>query len=417
MDQFIRGTVADQMGDHYRAAFHYQEALRFDSNSAFIYVALAQDYLLLGNSELAEEQLDRALRVDSRHVPALELKIVLQRNSGDIPELRKTIKRLVALEPKHTGYLRELLSLQLAQQEFEEADRTYQRIVGVEGETEELLKQLLTVYLISDQPKRALPLLEKLHAHDSTDAAVVYSMGTLYLQVGDTTRGESHLLEANRLDPHEARYWVGLAVLSMDRSDYQGAAAIMDSALARLGAHAGLLTIKGSALNRMGNTTGAMHALEQAIELDSTLYSAMGSLALIYDQLDSLERVESLYRRAIELSDSAAVYLNNLAYAYAQRAVHLDKAQTLVTRALEQDPDNGSYLDTMGWVLYQLGKYDEAIDWLKRAAKAGPENAEVYEHLGDAYAKHGQRDKAESSYERALKIDPQNENIRQKLSH
>jgi tetratricopeptide (TPR) repeat protein len=83
MDQFIRGTIADQTGDHYRAAFHYQEALRWDSSSAFLHVALAQDYLLLGNPELADQQLNKALRLDRNHVPALEMKVVLLRGTGN----------------------------------------------------------------------------------------------------------------------------------------------------------------------------------------------------------------------------------------------------------------------------------------------------------------------------------------------
>ena len=415
MDQFIRGTIADQMGDHYRAAFHYQEALRFDSNSAFIYVALAQDYLLLGNTALADEQIERALRIDPRHLPALELKVVLLRNTGDLTKLRQYVKRLVEAAPKDTRYLRELLSLQLAERNYEEADRLYKRIVAIEGETDQLLKQVLTVYLMSDQPKRALPLLEKLHERDTTDAAVVHSLGTTFLQTGDTARGESYLNLAIQLEPTEPRYWVGIAILAMDRRQFDAAAAIADSALAHVGPNAGLYAIKGNALNRSGKTEPAIEVLEQALALDSTLYSALGALALIYDRLDSLQRVEQLYERAIRLSDSAAVYLNNLAYAYAQRGVQLERAKFLVSRALELDPDNASYLDTMGWIEYQLGNYDDAVRWLKQAVKIDASNAEVFDHLGDVYMKQGSRSKAESSYERALALDPQNETIRRKL--
>ena len=416
MDQFIRGTVADQMGDRYRAAFHYQEALRYDSASAFIYVALAQDYLLLGNPALAEEQIDRALRLDPKHVPALELKTMMLRSTGNVTELLRTVKRLVELEPRNTRYLRDLLSINLAQQEYDDADKTYQKIVSIEGETDELLKQVLTVYLISDQPKRAQPLLEKLYARDSTDASLMYSLGTIYLDNGDTTRGETFMRRANRLEPKEPRFWAGLGVLALDRRDYRAAVALADSALAEIGPNAGLYTIKGNALGRAGEDLAAVEALQQALSLDTTLYTAMGALALIYDRLDSLERVEQLYERAIRLSDSAAVYLNNLAYAYATRSVNLERASTLVNGALERDPRNSSYLDTKGWIEYQLGNYDEAERWLKKALDADDKNAEVIEHLGDAYAKQGARGKAESAYKRALTLDPQNEQIRQKLA-
>jgi Flp pilus assembly protein TadD len=121
---------------------------------------------------------------------------------------------------------------------------------------------------------------------------------------------------------------------------------------------------------------------------------------LIYDRLDSLDQTEQLYERAIRLSDSAAVYMNNLAYTFAQRGLHLDRAKILATQALKLDPDNASYLDTMGWIEYQLRHYEEAVRWLKKAIKIDPNNAEVHEHLGDVYDRQGSQSKARSSYER-----------------
>lgn len=415
MEQFIRGTIADQTGDHYRAVIHYQEALRYDSSSAFLCLALAQDYLLLGNPELAQEHLNKALRLDPNNVSALELKVVLVRGTGNMAMAREYVKRLSELVPKDSRYLREMLAIALSQGKYEEADRLYEQIVEIEGETDQLIRQVLTVYLMNQQPDRAIPLLKELHERDSTDAAVVFSLGTTYMQIGDTTKGEEYMRRANRMAPTEPRYWIGLGVLALDRKQYEQAQAIADSAISKVGLHAGLYTIKGNALNRLGKTLDAAAALEQAIALDSTLFSAVGVLALIYDRLDSLSRVEELYERAIRLSDSAAVFLNNLAYAYAQRGVKLERAKVLSTRALQRDPKNASYLDTMGWVEYQLGHYDDAVRWIKKALDAET-NAEVLEHLGDAYAKQGSREKAAKCYRRALESNPTNEQLRKKLA-
>jgi tetratricopeptide (TPR) repeat protein len=416
MDQFIRGTVADQTGDHYRAVFHYQQALLYDSSSAFLHVALAQDYLLLGNLELAQQQLDKALRIDANHIPALELKVVMLRGRSDVAKTRECVKRLSELAPNDPRYLREMLAIALSQNDFEQADRLYRRVVEIEGETDQLIKQVLTVYLMSGQHRRAIPLLEELHRRDSTDAAIVFSLGTTHLQSGDSTKGIEFMRHANRMEPTQPRYWIGLGVLALDESKFDDAVAIMDSGIVSVGPQAGLYAIKGNALNRLGKTPEAVAALEQAIQLDSTLFSAMGTLALIYDRLDNLSRVEEYYQRAIRLSDSAAVYLNNLAYAYAQRGVQLERAKALVQQALARDPRNASYLDTMGWVEYQLGHYGDAVSWLKKAVDGEPNNAEVLEHVGDAYAKDGSQSKARKFYRHALEIDPKNEQIRRKLA-
>ena len=143
---------------------------------------------------------------------------------------------------------------------------------------------------------------------------------------------------------------------------------------------------------------------------------SMGTLATIYDGLDSLNRAVNLYEHAISLSDSAPVYLNNLAYTFATRGINLDAAKTLSEAALKAEPKNGAYLDTMGWIEFMSGHYDQAIDLLKKAIKVSSDGTDIYEHLGDAYSKTGDHGKAEKMYRRALEKNPQNESLRRKLA-
>lgn len=418
MDQFIRGTTADQVEDYYRAVFHYQEALRFDSTSALIQVALAQDYALLANPSMALEYVNRALSLHPDYVPALELKTLLMRSTGKMIEARDALRKLIQIDPKKREHLRDLLSVELTLRDFKEADKIYQRIVQQGGDSDALSRQILAVYLAAGQMDRAVPLLKKLIAADTTDTGLVYTLGTAYLQKGDTTGGESLVLKANRMDPGEPRFWVGRALIAMDRRRYSEVPVIVDSALAHTKPQAGLYSLKGIALNRIGgHTQESIEALEAAVRLDTTMYVAMGTLAVIYDGLDSVDRAIDLYERAIVLSDSAPIYLNNLAYTYATRARNLDEARRLVEAALKAEPKNGAYLDTMGWIEYMLGHYDNAIDWLKKAIKYSPDSADILEHLGDTYTKNGDRRKAEKMYRRALEKNPQNESLRQKISH
>ncbi len=128
MDQFIRGTVADQMEDYYRAVFHYQEALRFDSTSAFILVALAQDYVLLGNPAEAGGLINRALKARPDYLPALELQSLLFRAMGNLAGARNALRKLTQLAPNNAQYLRQLLAVELSLEAFDAADKLYQRL-------------------------------------------------------------------------------------------------------------------------------------------------------------------------------------------------------------------------------------------------------------------------------------------------
>jgi len=416
LDLFIRGSVADVSEDYYRAVFHYQEALRYDSASAFIYVALAQDYLLLGNPTQAETLLDRALRKESNYVPALELKSLLERSAGKIPAARETLKKLVQIAPDRVDYLRQLLALELALENFDEAEKLYQRISTQNEDATLLSRQVLAVYLTSGEFSRAIRLMNSLLAADSSDDGLVFALGNAYIQIGDTIRGEELILRANRMNMEETRYWIARAAIELDRQNYTQVIRVVDSALVYTRPHASLFSLKGLSLYRAGLKVESVPVLWQAIDLDSTMFAAMGSLAMVYDELDSVDRAVELYERAIVLSDSAPVYLNNMAYMWAVRGMELERARNLAAIAVKKEPDNGAYLDTMGWIEFGLGNWDESLHWLKKAKDADPSNAATLEHMGDVHWRKGSQKTAMKYYRRALELDPSNETLRKKLS-
>jgi Flp pilus assembly protein TadD len=87
-----------------------------------------------------------------------------------------------------------------------------------------------------------------------------------------------------------------------------------------------------------------------------------------------------------------------------EKGEHLDRAMELVGRAVELDPDNGAYIDSLGWGYFQLGSYAEAREALERAARL-IQDPTVYEHLGDVYAALGEEDSARRAYRRAMELE------------
>jgi Tfp pilus assembly protein PilF len=94
---------------------------------------------------------------------------------------------------------------------------------------------------------------------------------------------------------------------------------------------------------------------------------------------------------------------NDLGYLWADQNKHLDRALRMIRRAVESEPDNMAYLDSMGWVLYRLGDYEGAVEWLRKAAASteSPDGV-ILDHLADAYAKAGQAAEARATWQRAL---------------
>jgi Tfp pilus assembly protein PilF len=95
---------------------------------------------------------------------------------------------------------------------------------------------------------------------------------------------------------------------------------------------------------------------------------------------------------------------NDLGYLWADQGKNLDKAEKMIRKALADEPENGAYLDSLGWVLFKLGKYQEAIGPLEQAVKKNTGgDSTLWDHLGDVQLKLMQTEKAVESWQKALK--------------
>jgi tetratricopeptide (TPR) repeat protein len=423
LDQFIKGNVAAQQGNPYQAIYCFDEALRYDATAPFLYVALAEQYLILAQEdetgvsiERAEKNLGKALELDPHHIPALELKSRLLAAKGMVVQAKDALKSLCKLDSTNIGYQAELLGLCLTSGDFEEVDSLYGILAAHSDEENELARRIVAVYLITGQSARALPYMQIIAQADTTDAAVIYTLATLYLQTEDTAQATRYGDRAIELDSTDARYWYLKLVIEFDHERFENVLKIAARARQAAGDDARSANLEGLSYMRLADSTRAMERFTRALELDSTLYPSAGSLALLYDAEGNFEQSEKYYEIAIELSDSAAIYLNNCAYMYAVRSLELDKAMEMVDAALEREPDNSSYLDTKGWIYFQQGEYKNALKWIKKALKIDEQNAPVLEHLGDVHFAMGRTARAKSAWSDALKIDPNNDVLKEKLA-
>jgi Flp pilus assembly protein TadD len=116
-------------------------------------------------------------------------------------------------------------------------------------------------------------------------------------------------------------------------------------------------------------------------------------------------------KKAIALNPANAQALNYLGYSYAEDGVNLPEAEKLIKRALDIEPEDGFYVDSLGWVYYQKGDYQKAVEQLERAVNLTGEDPTITEHLGDAYQKVGKVREASHEYRDALKKAQDNEQI------
>jgi len=171
----------------------------------------------------------------------------------------------------------------------------------------------------------------------------------------------------------------------------------------------------GSVLMQKRRYREAEFPLQTALGRRPGWISAMSALAAVWDGLKKHDASDSLYAAALAIEPDNALLLNNYAYSLSLRGVRLDEALAMAERAVEHDPENGAYLDTIGWIYFNLGDYEKALEYIEQAFRLRPDNPEVIDHLGDVYHRLGQTDKAIEFWEKALSLDGDNMEIRDKL--
>jgi tetratricopeptide (TPR) repeat protein len=172
----------------------------------------------------------------------------------------------------------------------------------------------------------------------------------------------------------------------------------------------------------LGNLLRAKERFAEAAVAYNTMLSRIGETkphhwTLFYyrgiaeERSDQWELAEADFRKALQLEADQPYVLNYLAYTWVTRKENLDEALEMLRKAVEQRPDDGFIVDSLGWAYYMVGDYAKAVEILEQAVEFEPTDSEINEHLGDAYWKTGRHEEAKFQWRRALSFEPKQERI------
>ena len=122
-------------------------------------------------------------------------------------------------------------------------------------------------------------------------------------------------------------------------------------------------------------------------------------------------KAEADMRKALELQPEQPHVLNYLGYSWIDQGINLDEGMKMIKRAVDQRPDDGYIVDSLGWAYYRIGNYDEAVKNLERAIDLKPEDPTINDHLGDAYWRVGRTLEAKFQWAHARDLKPEPEEL------
>ena len=183
----------------------------------------------------------------------------------------------------------------------------------------------------------------------------------------------------------------------------------------------------GDLLRQQEEYQDAVNAYDKALSLTEKGAPAQWFLhyarGISHERLKNWDKSEADLRQALELNPEQPQVLNYLGYSMVEKQVNLDEALEMIERAVAARPESGYIVDSLGWVLFRLGRYSEAVAHMEKAVELMPVDPVVNDHLGDVYWAVGRIREAEFQWSRALSfVKPEDtdgeadpERIRRKL--
>jgi tetratricopeptide (TPR) repeat protein len=273
------------------------------------------------------------------------------------------------------------------------------------------------------QNDRAAEILTQIVAENPVNLPAYDQLAKIHLLRGEFERAVAAMRQALLLAPIDPRRHEEIIRTSLRAGDHAGALQAATEAEAKFPYLTGFTVLRAITLSQTGNHAAAMMAFERALVtaansnpdlLDSDFFLSYGGAA---ERAGHFVKAAELLKKSIALDPArSAQACNYLGYMWADRGENLAEAEQLIRQALELDPNNGAYRDSLGWVFFRQGRYHESLAELLRASELMQEpDPVVLDHIGDVYDKLGKIADAVLYWRKALQIDPNNSSITEKL--
>ena len=336
----------------------FEMALRAEPQNFDNVERVAQFYKLSGAIERAIQLYSALVKRSPERLQAREDLADLYWQAGEHEKAVDDLEALVQINPGATSLRRKLSDMYLALKDLPNATRHSEWIVeSGAGEIEDFLK-LAEFRRVADRPGGALKTLRQGLVAFPDSPELSYSLGRLYLSLDRFEEAFEAHEEAERL-----------------------AKAARDTFL------------------------------------DFAFYFDFGATA---ERAGKFERAEELFRKSIDLVPADAVEekagpLNYLGYMWLEQEVNLDEAGELIKEANQLKPDNGAYLDSLGWYYFLKKDYDEALKHLLRAEELLEDTPDsvIFEHIARCYLAKGDRDQALLYAESAAEVEPERAELKE----
>lgn len=418
-----------------------------------VLIRVAELHEKLGNLKEAAEAIEELISIDPSNTAIQKLLSEVYIRDSRNDDALKVLNDIIELNPEDLDARDRKAQILIQQNKWKEAAEEYDYILSQSDiPLEAKLRVGASFFAQSLKDTSALipakQFFEKINA-DTTDWEVKLYLGAIALMEDDTSSAKINFKTAAELAPMNPQGWINLGGILFDNGYYKESAFIMEEAVnlhpqnfvinlilglsySQSGKHSEAekylkvstelnpndltaLSAYGYTLNQLKRNEEAIEYMKRALEVKPDDVNLLGTLGLIYDSMEMWEECDSTYERALQIDSLNPTVNNNYAYSLSERGIRLDEALAMAIIAVEAEPLNTSFLDTIGWVYFKLGDYEKAKEYLEKALELAGERVVIMDHLGDVLFKMGDKNLAMEFWQKAYELDTTNNLIKTKI--
>ena len=414
-----------QQNDPERAAALYEKVLRLNGPDLPTMMQLVQIYNATNHFKKSIVVLEEMLKIDPSNSAIKEMLAELYLQTGENEKALGILNDMMIVRRDDFNLKARAATAYLRLKNYNKADSLLDTIFTSDSSKAGAKFAIAQFYLDEMQHDSsvdtfALQIFNKLlvlYPHDAR-AYLVAGLGNSYIH--NDSLAEIYLMKSVSIDSTNVGAWQSLGIFYFQKNDFNKMVDEMSRAVKIFPEDFRINLFYGLALNRSGENSEAVEPLEKAVALKPTDIDALSTLALVYEALNRYDDAYRIYETALKVDANNSLILNNYAYSLSERGLNLEKALKMAQSAIKLDPKNSAYLDTIGWVYFKLGNYENAESFVKKAlelrTQADGSPATLEEHLGDIYAKVGDMKNALMYWEKALEHDPNNNSLKDKIA-
>ncbi len=441
---------AKYLGRTDQAIDYVNRAIAINPRNIAAYERLCEVALVAGDEKKALQALDRAtaLKTDDptfwSRLGKLYATIVFKTDRTPTPDEIARVNEIFKKAADHAGndiaVLKDLADYYASTQQIKEAIPLYLRLLELEPEDTNSREKLAAGFLLTNQRDKAVAMLEEIIKQHPEKYQPYDLLAGLLDDTARTLERDKKKDEAKAAFAKAAANYEQSLVVNPDRpspylhlaeillgplKESERAVKVLNEARQHFPRTPEIAYYLGIAQREAKHSQEAVATFEEALheaELDdgeitnARFYFDYGAAA---EQAGLYDKAAGLFQKSIALDPAnAADAYNYLAYMWADHNLRLDEAEQMIKLALQSDPNNGAYIDTLGWLEYREGKFDQAlVDLLRAAQKLTRDDPVVFEHIGDTFAKMNKVAQAVDAWQKALNLDPQNKSLSEKIDN